>query len=182
MSDYDFLRAPWSGEEVDALNRYQRRDDVHEFTCPQDHDGADPSLVATRQGWICPHCDYRQDWAHRAMLTLPEKFRHLPCDVMLPPATIIRKGCDFSVLMTGFMARETAPPESNRFNDPAANLPLVKGEIAVEVQSADYNYSGRLAGIAIKKSGAVRYVVEDANRRLFIHNARQIGRDEGWVP
>ena len=64
----DIIEAPFSSEQVDALNRYQRSGVFHEFTCAEHHDGADRTLVATRQGWICPHCDYRQSWAHRAML------------------------------------------------------------------------------------------------------------------
>lgn len=60
--------APWSPAEVDALNRFQHYGFVHEFTCPDAHDGANRALVATKDGWICPHCDYKQDWAHKVML------------------------------------------------------------------------------------------------------------------
>jgi hypothetical protein len=28
-------------------------------------------LIATTQGWVCPHCAYRQDWAHSAMVIAP---------------------------------------------------------------------------------------------------------------
>lgn len=35
----------------------------------------------------------------------------LPCDVHLPPATIIRKGCTLTTLMAGIKARETEWPE-----------------------------------------------------------------------
>lgn len=54
--------APWTDEQVAALNRWQRRGDVHPFTC----DNGSHVLVATNQGWICPKhgCDYRQNWAH----------------------------------------------------------------------------------------------------------------------
>jgi hypothetical protein len=54
--------------------------------------------------------------------------------------------------------------------------------IRVTVIANDYSYEGWLAGIAIKRSGAVHYIVEDDNGRLFIHNAAQIGKGEGWVP
>lgn len=70
----------WTDEQVAALNAYQARDDSHPFTCGsdnrgdeahravQDEDGGDlGQLVATRQGWICPACDYRQFWAHDFM-------------------------------------------------------------------------------------------------------------------
>lgn len=65
------ITAPWSADQVDALNRFQRASIVHPFTCPG-HDGdGDRDLVATRRGWICCHCDYTQEWAHRFMLNTP---------------------------------------------------------------------------------------------------------------
>jgi hypothetical protein len=65
------IKAPWSAEQVDALNRFQRTPHIHPFTCPGHDGGGDRDLVATRQGWICRHCDYRQDWAHDLMLDAP---------------------------------------------------------------------------------------------------------------
>jgi hypothetical protein len=61
------LKAPWTAEQVDALNRFQRLYYVHEFTCVGHAGGGDRTLVATRNGWICCHCDYKQDWAHSFM-------------------------------------------------------------------------------------------------------------------
>ena len=52
----------------------------------------------------------------------------------------------------------------------------------VTVTGNDYIYQGWLAGLAIKRSGAIRYVVEDDCGRLFIHNASQLGKQEGWMP
>jgi hypothetical protein len=186
MSDYEFLRAPWTSKQVDALNRFQRLGHVHEFTCPDPHDGADRTLYATLDGWRCPHCDYRQDWAHPAMLTQEpiESLYILPCDVMLPPATLIRKGCGLDVLMAGMNGRIGRVAEENRFNDPAL---AAKGLAPVSVMplhviGSDYEYDGTLRGIAVKVSGAVRYIIEDDNRRLFIHSAKQIGVSEGWLP
>lgn len=68
--------APWTAEQVIALNRWQNCDYVHPFTCGSDHrdqkhaDGA-AVLVATTEGWICPFCTYRQDWAHDFMFQDP---------------------------------------------------------------------------------------------------------------
>ena len=45
-----------------------------------------------------------------------------------------------------------------------------------------YSYEGWLVGVVIKRSGTIRYVLEDDNGRLFIHNEKQIGHEEGWVP
>jgi len=55
-------------------------------------------------------------------------------------------------------------------------------EVKVTVSGGDYTYAGTLAGLVFKRSGAIRYVVEDDNGRLFIHNARQLGKAEGWMP
>lgn len=66
MSDKIF--APWTGEQVIALNEYQVRGDMHPFTCGKEHD--EPrNLIATESGWICLNatCDYTQNWAHAFM-------------------------------------------------------------------------------------------------------------------
>jgi hypothetical protein len=61
-------------------------------------------------------------------------------------------------------------------------IPLGRKAPKVAVQGGDYKYSGRVRGLAIKSTGALRYVVEDRNRRLFIHNAGQLNKPEGWLP
>lgn len=63
------LLPPWTDEQVDALNRYQRKGRMHPFTCGQPQHRISPALVATTQGWICPDplCGYTQDWAHGFM-------------------------------------------------------------------------------------------------------------------
>jgi len=53
-------------EEVENLNSYQESGIFHQFTCGNNHDG-ERNLVATQEGWICPSCDYTQDWAHDFM-------------------------------------------------------------------------------------------------------------------
>lgn len=70
MSD---LKAPWTPKQVIALNDYQQSDEGHPFTCANRGPGHAPTnsyrdvLVATVNGWICPFCDYTQDWAHPFM-------------------------------------------------------------------------------------------------------------------
>lgn len=63
--------APWTKEQADRLNEFQACGHVHEFTCPNRGDGkhgdGNGALVATEAGWICPHCDYTQLWAHEFM-------------------------------------------------------------------------------------------------------------------
>ena len=59
------IRAPFTIEQVVALNAYQRRGSFHPFTCGNFHEPTD--LVATLQGWRCPRCTFTQDWAHEFM-------------------------------------------------------------------------------------------------------------------
>jgi hypothetical protein len=80
----DKITSPFTPPQVEALNRWQRTPWVHPFTCGnrdapghreygeahgQDHG----TLTATRDGWRCPVCDYRQNWAHGFMLELPHR-------------------------------------------------------------------------------------------------------------
>lgn len=75
------IEAPFTYEQVDALNRWQTRGDVHPFTCPNRTNGVHKAraerggdlgaLLATPEGWICGDCDYTQFWAHEFMLTDP---------------------------------------------------------------------------------------------------------------
>lgn len=70
------MKAPFTPEQVKQLNEYQKDDRFHPYTCggnrgDQAHKvyaekrGEDlGQLVATEEGWICPVCDYKQDWAH----------------------------------------------------------------------------------------------------------------------
>jgi hypothetical protein len=63
--------APWTQDEITALNRWQNLGYVHPFTCPTNHLAA-RILEARKDGWHCPSCDYTQNWAHDFMLTRPE--------------------------------------------------------------------------------------------------------------
>ena len=62
------VRVPWTAEQVYALDTFQTADYIHPFTCVEDHPGCDRRLIPTQDGWICPHCDYTQDWCHDWML------------------------------------------------------------------------------------------------------------------
>lgn len=59
------LRAPWTPEQVHALNAFQSGSGMHPFTCGRDHGGQHIALIARTDGWHCsePSCDYRQNWA-----------------------------------------------------------------------------------------------------------------------
>jgi hypothetical protein len=64
------LKAPWTPEQIEKLNHYQQLGYVHEYTCANNHD-ENRVLVAMRDGWVCPTCDYTQDWAHASSLQPP---------------------------------------------------------------------------------------------------------------
>lgn len=61
-------RAPWTDEMVAALNARQQDPQLHPYTCGSGkrtdaaHLDGEGVLVATRDGWMCPFCPYRQDW------------------------------------------------------------------------------------------------------------------------
>ena len=60
-------------EQVKSLNEYQKNGFMHPFTCggrrtDEKHLDGEGLLVATVDGWICPYCDYTQDWAHGFMM------------------------------------------------------------------------------------------------------------------
>ena len=62
------INAPWTPEQVAALNAFQRSGRMHPFTCSARHP-MHQTLVAEPDGWVCPDdaCDYRQKWAHSFM-------------------------------------------------------------------------------------------------------------------
>jgi hypothetical protein len=59
------IKAPYTKDQVKRLNQYQSNGYFHPFTCG----GKDcrETLIATNDGFICPHCGYKQDWAHEFM-------------------------------------------------------------------------------------------------------------------
>ena len=73
------IKAPFTPEQVINLNAYQKQGHFHPFTCGSakrcvekvthhSHKGdivweVSTTLVATEAGWVCPNCDYTQDWA-----------------------------------------------------------------------------------------------------------------------
>lgn len=65
----DLIRAPWTSEQVAALEQFQTVSNMHPFTCGADHHTLAPRLIPSHSGWYCPDpdCDYQQDWAHAFM-------------------------------------------------------------------------------------------------------------------
>ena len=65
----DTVKAPWTEDQVKNLNAWQQFPYWHPYTCGNDSRHED--LVATKDGWICKNCDYRQDWAMAILATPP---------------------------------------------------------------------------------------------------------------
>ena len=69
------IKAPFTPEQVKALNEFQESGMFHPFTCGsaercvetvkvgKDEFEVSTTLKATKDGWICPNCSYTQDWA-----------------------------------------------------------------------------------------------------------------------
>jgi len=80
------IKAPFTKDQVTALNSYQVSDQMPPFTCGGDKDGdrhneahkeyaerlsvKSGTLIATEEGWRCPVCTYTQDWAHDFMVKI----------------------------------------------------------------------------------------------------------------
>ena len=73
MIEFNYVRAPFTDEQVENLNGYQNGGPIHPFTCgsgnrtDDKHLDGEGILVATNKGWHCPYCMYTQDWAHTFM-------------------------------------------------------------------------------------------------------------------
>lgn len=64
--------APWSPDQVVSFAKKQVDGQFHPYTCANRGDGKHRNvygdlgaLVPTVRGWICPFCDYTQNWAHQ---------------------------------------------------------------------------------------------------------------------
>lgn len=68
--DPEITTAPWDATTVARLNAFQRRGGMHPFTCGNDTRDV---LVATKDGWVCPNCEYTQDWALAFMVEIGMK-------------------------------------------------------------------------------------------------------------
>jgi hypothetical protein len=61
------VEAPFSQEQVDHINEFQRTGFMHPFTCPHCSGCSDRDLIASENELRYPNCDYRQTWVHDFM-------------------------------------------------------------------------------------------------------------------
>ncbi len=83
------IQVPFSTQQVEDLNTFQKNGRFHPFTCCSAYpaeDGCERSahtgeglLVATEGGWVCPCGKYTQNWAHEFMAKPlgPDPFEYL---------------------------------------------------------------------------------------------------------
>lgn len=129
-----------------------------------------------------PDCDI--DTLRRAISEI-ERLRaildmKMPCDVRLPPATIIRKGCTFQTLLTGINQRtKDAPPHMSE----GKWVRLTIGPSGLELPKFDESYVCEILDSAkhyprMTEEGFARFTqadvnacyyaeVEEAKRRYF---------------
>jgi rubrerythrin len=53
-----YIQAPWPDEFVDQLNENQHNGKYPPYVC----DKCEGVMIATKDGWICPKCNHKQDW------------------------------------------------------------------------------------------------------------------------
>lgn len=72
------IKAPWTNEQVQNLNKWQQCEWIHPFTCGSPEESANchrkdksgnGTLLAITEDWQCPCGWYKQDWAHSYMAT-----------------------------------------------------------------------------------------------------------------
>jgi hypothetical protein len=63
------VKAHFTEDQVKSLIEYQKFGLPHEFNCRKDHAG-ERALIPTKDGWICPTCDYKQDWCFEFMFDI----------------------------------------------------------------------------------------------------------------
>lgn len=85
MGILERIEAPFTDTQVRGLNEYQTGIDfghrMPPFTCGNRGDGKHGEeggdkgvLIATAKGWVCPSCEYTQDWAHSFMASSRSSF------------------------------------------------------------------------------------------------------------
>lgn len=73
------LKAPWSSEVIQNPAQIQSGERYgHPYNCinrgdrkHRDNGNDRGCLVPTSQEWICPDCEYTQDWAHESSIKMP---------------------------------------------------------------------------------------------------------------
>lgn len=101
----DLLEAPFIGTTIQHLNTFQTHTSGgfigHPYTCANRGDGQHGKeggdlgiLIATHEGWVCPHCSYTQKSAHPMMAAKPTQtapaFRSFGVSTAQTKETLVR--------------------------------------------------------------------------------------------
>ena len=65
LEKLEAARVVFTDDECFSLNAEQHNENRHPYTCGRN--SRHRPLIATRGGWRCADCDYKQDWAHGAV-------------------------------------------------------------------------------------------------------------------
>ena len=73
------IKAPFNDEQVKNINLFQNAGRFHPFTCDcseidgDEHKGQRAVLVATKDGLVCPHGNYKQNYVYSFMTEHDER-------------------------------------------------------------------------------------------------------------
>jgi len=118
----DQVFAPFTPEQVEALNKYQKSGAFHPFTCGisslpvrsykpnpncEKSNNGEGILIATAEGWICPCGNYKQNWAHAFMAD--EKLHPPTLDDMLKKQIQNKSNRTMAVIVGRFQTHALTP-------------------------------------------------------------------------
>ncbi len=69
--DQDRVKAPFTNEQVERINKFQESNAFHPYTCMGAYCNRIPyggRLIATNEGFVCPCGKYTQDWCNIFMI------------------------------------------------------------------------------------------------------------------
>ncbi len=71
--DNDRVKAPFTDEQVERINKFQESNAFHPYTCMGAYCNRSKvpyggRLIATNEGFICPCGKYAQDWCNSFMI------------------------------------------------------------------------------------------------------------------
>ena len=122
--------APAQGQKV-AADRYDSRD--YCVALEQERDYLKQRLEAADE-WATLASEQLKErdtaLAELAALKAQQVDERIPCDVILPPATKIKRGCSFNTLLVAMKQREKLPPAQRVFTDDALKAQQAEQEPA----------------------------------------------------
>jgi hypothetical protein len=143
MPALERIQAPFTAAQVRGLNEYQTGTafgmHMHPFTCAERGDGQHGEeggdtgvLIATAEGWVCPWCDYTQDWAHGFMANSRDGYQPHDFEKVLSTEEKITK---VKQVMENYLLMYKDRPFINGVPDMLASLELRVAELKEELSA-----------------------------------------------